>query len=287
MRHRRSLVRGYKRFENRSNYFRRMSKQDISLKTLVWGILWVSVILIGNTCNTVYGQGDSNPKIKVALIYTGTSPELIEFTEREIKEQLGADVELMVYKVPSVLEEVRNAGYVTAAPAAKMIRTYMEAVEAGADAVLSICSTMGDVAYSVQDVAKYLGVPIIIINEEMCREAVRKGNKIAVMATLPTSIAPTKNILARVSREMGKHVEVIEVLVDGAYGLDPEQFKTRMTEEAAKIADQVDVIVFSQGSMAYCEKLIADRFHKTVLSNPHYGAKALKAALVEKGMIAK
>jgi hypothetical protein len=60
-----------------------------------------------------------------------------------------------------------------------------------------------------------------------------------------------------------------------------------MTEEAAKIADQVDVIVFSQGSMAYRETLIADRFHKTVLSNPHYGAKALKAALVEKGRIAK
>ena len=84
---------------------------------------------------------------------------------------------------------------------------------------------------------------------------------------------------------MGKHVEVTEVLVDGAYGLDSEQFKSRMTEEAAKITDQVDVIVFSQGSMAYCEKLIADRFHKTVLSNPYYGAKALKAALVEKGKI--
>jgi len=260
-----------------------MSKQNCFRKTLVRVMFLVSAIF----CVTVYGQEESNPGIKVALIYTGTSPQLIEFTEREIREHLGADVELMIYKVPSVLEEVRKTGYVTAAPAAKMIRTYMEAVEAGADAVLSICSTMGDVAYSVQDVAKYLGVPIIIINEEMCREAVRKGNKIAVMATLPTSIAPTKNIIARVSREMGKHVEVTEVLVDGAYGLAPEQFKTRMTEEAAKIADQVDVIVFSQGSMAYCEKLIADRFHKTVLSNPHYGAKALKAALVEKGMIVK
>ena len=252
---------------------------------LVLAVLCVTTGFIGNTCATVFGQDDSLPKIKVALIYTGTSPELIEFTEREIREQLGDDVELMVYAVPSVLDEVRKAGYVTTVPAAKMIRTYMEAVEAGADAVLSICSTMGDVAYSMQDVAKYLGVPIIVINEEMCREAVRRGGKIAVMATLPTSIAPTKNIFTRVSREMGKQVEVIEVLVDGAYGLDREQFQARMLEEAAKIADQVDVIVFSQGSMAYCEKLIADQFHVTVLSNPHYGAKALKAALVEKGMI--
>ena len=263
------------------------SKQNFSQKTHVWVLFWVTMVFIGNTCPAVFGQGDSLPKIKVALIYTGTSPELIEYTEREIREQLGDDVGLMVYAVPSVLEEVRKVGYVTAAPAAKMIRTYMEAVEAGADAVLSICSTMGDVAYSVQDVAKYLGVPIVIVNEEMCREAVRRGEKIAVMATLPTSIAPTKNIIARVSREMGKQVAVIEVLVDGAYGLDREQFQARMLEEAAKIADQVDVIVFSQGSMAYCEKLIADQFHVTVLSNPHYGAKALKAALVEKGLFSK
>ena len=261
-----------------------MSKQNFSQKSLVWIMFWVSMIFIGSTCITVYGQSDSKPKIKVALIYTGTSPELIEYTEREIREQLG-DVELMTYAVPSVLEEVRKTGYVAAAPAAKMIRTYMEAVEAGADAILSICSTMGDVAYSAQDVAKYLGVPIVIVNEEMCREAVRRGKKIAVMSTLPTSIAPTKNIIARVSREMGKHVEVIEVLVDGAYGLDREQFMARMAEEAAKIADQVEVIVFSQGSMAYCEKMIADRFQVTVLSNPHYGAKALKAALADKGMI--
>ena len=250
-------------------------------------MFWVAMICIASSCHAVYGQGDSNPKIKVALIYTGTSPELIEYTEREIREQLGADVELMNYAVPSVLEEVRKTGYVTAAPAAKMIRTYMEAVEAGADAILSICSTMGDVAYSAQDAAKYLGVPIVIVNEEMCREAVRRGKKIAVMSTLPTSIAPTKNILARVSREMGKQVEVIEVLVDGAYGLDREQFQVRMTEEAAKVADKVDVIVFSQGSMAYCEKFIADQFHVTVLSNPHYGAIALKKALTEKGMIAE
>jgi len=218
------------------------------------------------------------------MIYTGTSPELME---RELREQLGTEVELMNYAVPAVLEEIRKNGYVTAAPAAKMIRTYMEAVEAGADAILSICSSVGDVVHSVQDVAKYLGVPIVTVNEEMCREAVRKGNKIALMATLPTSIEPTRNILFRVSREMGKHVEVVDVLVDGAYGLDREQFQSRMAEEAEKIADQVDVIIFAQGSMAYCEEWLAERFQKTVLSNPRYGVKALKAALMDKGLIEK
>jgi Asp/Glu/hydantoin racemase len=161
----------------------------------------------------------------------------------------------------------------------------MEAVEASADAMLSICSSVGDVVHSVQDLAKYIGVPIVMVNEEMCREAVRKGNKIAIMATLPTSIEPTKNIILRVAREMGKHVEVISVLVDGAYGLEQEQFKARLTTEADKIAGQADVIVFAQGSMAYCEKLVAERFKKTVLSNPYFGVKALKEALINKGLL--
>jgi Asp/Glu/hydantoin racemase len=260
-----------------------MNKQSFQQKSLVFVIILAMATSIFN----LYGQENQNRKIKVALIYTGTSPELVESVERELKEQLGAHVELMNYAVPSVLEEILKTGYVTVAPAAKMVRTYMEAVEAGADAILSICSSVGDVAHSVQDLAKYLGVPIVMVNEEMCREAVRKGNKIAVMATLPTSIDPTRNILLRVSREMGKHIEVITVLVDGAYGLDRKQFEARMAEEAEKVAGQVDVIVFAQGSMAYCEKLIADRFQKTVLSNPYFGAKALKAALIDKGLIVK
>jgi Asp/Glu/hydantoin racemase len=257
-----------------------MNRKSFQQKSLVLAI----ILAIATSIASLYGQPNPNQKIKVALIYTGTSPELVEYVEREIKEQLGENIELMNYAVPSVLEEIRKNGYVTAAPAAKMIRTYMEAVEAGADAILSICSSVGDVAHSVQDVAKFLGVPIVMVNEEMCREAVRKGNKIALMATLPTSIEPTRNILFRVAREMGKHVEVINVLVDGAYGLDQEQFKVRMAEEAEKIAGQVDVIIFAQGSMAYCEKFIAERFQKLVLSNPYYGAKALKAALVDKGL---
>ena len=256
-----------------------MNRQSFRQKSLVFVLILAAATSIVN----LYGQQDSRHQIKVALIYTGTSPELVEHVEREIREQLGAHVELMNYAVPSVLEEIRKKGYVTAAPAAKMIRTYMEAVEAGADAIMSICSSVGDVVHCVQDVAKYLGVPIVMVNEEMCREAVRKGNKIAVMATLPTAIEPTRNIILRVSREMGKHVEVINVWVEGAYGLDPEQFKTRMAAEAEKIAGQADVIVFAQGSMAYCEKFIADRVHKTVLSNPHFGVKAVKAALVDKG----
>ena len=54
--------------------------------------------------------------MKVGLIYTSTTPELIELVEQEVKKQLGGDVELYSLQDPSVLADVREAGYVTTAP---------------------------------------------------------------------------------------------------------------------------------------------------------------------------
>ncbi|HBE87125.1 MAG TPA: Asp/Glu/hydantoin racemase [Lachnoclostridium sp.] len=223
--------------------------------------------------------------MKIGLIYTSTTPELVEIVEKEVREQLGSEAELISFQDPTILAEVRKEGYVTAAPAARLIGMYMKAVEQGADAILNLCSSVGEVADCVQDAARYLGVPIVRVDEEMCREAVRLGRKIAVMATLPTTLEPTKRTVLRVAREMGKHVEMMEVLVDGAFGLDQGQFKVLMAEHAGKAAKEADVILFAQGSMAYCESYIADLYGKTVLSSPGFGAKALKAALISKGTL--
>ena len=148
---------------------------------------------------------------------------------------------------------------------------------------MNLCSSVGEVADAAQDIGKYTGVPIVRVDEEMCREAVRLGKRIGVMATLPTTLEPTKNTNLRVAREMNRHVELVDALVDGAFGLDQGQFKALMTEYAGKIADQVDVILFAQGSMAYCEEYIHEKYGKPVLSSPRFGAAALKEALIKKG----
>lgn len=223
--------------------------------------------------------------MKVALVYTSTTPELIELVEKEVGDVLPKETEVISYQDPSILAEVRDAGYVTAPPAARLVGMYMEAVCAGADAILNLCSSVGEVADAAQDIARYTGIPIVRVDEEMCREAVRQGKRIGVMATLPTTLNPTKNTILRVAREMNKHVELVDALVDGAFGLDQDQFKALMSEYAEKIADQVDVILFAQGSMAYCEEYIHEKYGKTVLSSPRFGAAALKEALVKKGLL--
>ncbi|HML33264.1 aspartate/glutamate racemase family protein [Sporomusa sphaeroides] len=223
--------------------------------------------------------------MKVALVYTSTTPELIELVEKEVRQLLPQGTEIISNQDPSILAEVREAGYVTAPPAARLVGMYMKAVSDGADAILNICSSVGEVADAAQDIAKYTGIPIVRIDEDMCREAVRQGVRIGVMATLPTTLTPTKNTILRVAREMNKQVELVDVLVDGAFGLDQKQFKELMTNYAAEISDRVDVILFAQGSMAYCEEYIHEKCGKPVLSSPRFGAAALKEALAKKGLL--
>lgn len=221
----------------------------------------------------------------VALVYTSTTPELIEFVEQEVRNVLPEDAKILSYQDPSILAEVREAGYVDAPAAARLVEMYMNAVKDGADAILNLCSSVGEVADAAQSMAKYIGIPIVRVDEEMCREAVRKGNKIAVMATLPTTLEPTKNTIRRVAREMGKQITLIDTLVEGAFGLDQSQFKSLMAEKAGEVTDKADVILFAQGSMAYCESFIEDKYNKTVLSSPRFGAVALRDALVAKGIL--
>lgn len=223
--------------------------------------------------------------MKVAVVYTSTTPELIELVEKELHKTVGEDVELISSSDPSILAEVREAGYVTAPATARLVSMFMDAVEQGADVVMNACSSVGDVADSAQDVAKLTGVPIVRIDEEMCRAAVRSGKRIGVMATLSSTLEPTKNTVLRVAREMGKRVELVDALLEGAFGLSPDEFKQRMLDKAGEIAQDVDVILFAQGSMAYCEQIIADTYHKEVVSSPRFGAIDVRKALEVKGLI--
>ena len=224
--------------------------------------------------------------MKAGIVYTSTTPELIAMLNSEVKQVLG-DVEIYEQQDPSILAEVREAGFVTAAPAARLVTMYMNAVREGCDAILNVCSSVGEVADAAQTIAEYTGIPIVRIDLEMCREAVRRaaeaGNRIGVMGTLATTMDPTIRTVERAARSMNRHPEIVPCLVEGAFGLDQEAFKKRMGESALSIADRVDVIVVAQGSMADCEEYIAELTGRCVLSSPHLGVLDLKKALESKG----
>ena len=223
--------------------------------------------------------------MKIGVVYTSTTPELIKLVEDELRAAIGSKAELISSSDPSILAEVRDSGWVTPQAAARLVSMYMDAVNAGADVILNACSSVGDVADAAQDIAKFTGVPIIPIDREMARQAVRSGSRIGVMATLSSTLEPTKNTILRAAREMGRRITLIDGLLDGAFGLSQDEFRRRMTDKACEIAGDVDVILFAQGSMAFCEGDVADACGKTVVSSPRFGALDVKRALEAKGLL--
>lgn len=225
--------------------------------------------------------------IKIGLVYTSTTPELIELVEKDVREALAGagEIELLSYQDPSILAEVRDHGYVTTKPAARLVAMFCRAMQDGVDAILNICSSVGEVADCAQDMARYMGAPIVRIDEEMCRDAARLGHRIGVLATLPTTLEPTMGTVSRTARAINRHPQIVPGLIDGAFGLDQDAFRAVMLEKALELKDQVDVLVFAQGSMAYCEDYIAQETGLPVLSSPRYGAAALKRALIELGKV--
>ena len=94
--------------------------------------------------------------MKAALVYTSTTPELIELVEKEVTRISEQMQRSSVCRTQAFWREVREAGYVTKTAAARLIGMYMEAVAQGADAILNICSSVGEVADSVQTAAATL-----------------------------------------------------------------------------------------------------------------------------------
>lgn len=221
--------------------------------------------------------------MKAGIVYTSTTPELIQCVNKEIRKNLGENIEILNYEDPSILAEVRENGYVTAGAAARLVAMFMQAVSDGADAVLNCCSSVGEAADAAAELGRYTGIPIVRIDEEMCREAVRLGSRIGVLATLPTTLEPTKNTILRAAREMNRRVTLVDGLVD-AFGADQIRFKELLTAKAGEIREQVDVILLCQGSMAYAEDIIHETYKLPVLSSPRFGAAALKKALEAKGL---
>ena len=216
--------------------------------------------------------------MKVGIVYTGTTSELEEDVERELKNRLGEAVELYVQKDPSIIKEINSEGYVTRQAAKRLVEMYLKATAADCDAILNACSSVGEVADACCGLASYLGVPIVRIDELMCREAIKRGERIGIMGTLPTTVE-------RLAREMGRRVQIVNILVEGAFGLDQVAFRKRLSDAVDKADKPVDVFILAQGSMAYAAGDLSERYHLPFLGSPYYGAIAMKEALKNKGII--
>ncbi|MFC8130851.1 aspartate/glutamate racemase family protein [Streptomyces sp. NPDC057302] len=153
----------------------------------------------------------------------------------------------------------------------------VRAVAEGADAVLCTCSTIGAVTEAR---AAAVGIPLVRVDRPMAAAAVAAGRRVAVVATLESTLGPTRALVEDEAARAGRPVDVTTVLVEGAW----ERFEAgdraghvRLIADAVDALEGVDAVVLAQASMAQA----AD--HATlavpVLSSPRPGLRAAVAVL--------
>jgi hypothetical protein len=151
-----------------------------------------------------------------------------------------------------------------------------QAVAGGARAVLCTCSTIGAVAEAS---AAGAGVPVLRVDRPMAAAAVAAGPRVAVLAALESTLAPTVVLIEEEARSAGRAVEVRTRLVDGAWSRfetgDTEGY-LRLVAEAADAVTGADVIVLAQASMAPARE--STRTAVPVLASPAPGLAAGAAA---------
>lgn len=217
--------------------------------------------------------------MKVATVYTSTTPQLIDMLNSSLTKQLeGIGAQILFYQDPSILQEARDNGHVTHGCSRRLLDLYEQAVKDGASIILSVCSSVGEVAKLAKPLYEMTGVRFVRIDEDMAMAAVGQAERIGVVATLPTTMRPTVGLVRDCAARQGKEVAVVEAPVDGAFGLDEEQFKQRLIQVGLSVKDQVDVLLFAQGSMSYAEEAVSEAVGLPVYSSIRFGAAAVAEA---------
>ncbi|MCE5343438.1 MAG: aspartate/glutamate racemase family protein [Eubacteriales bacterium] len=179
----------------------------------------------------------------------------------------------------SLLPEVRENGGLTKNVTRRICAYAVEAQQMGCDAILNQCSSVGEAV----DVARELiNIPYVKVDEPMAEKAAAIGGRIAVIATVPTTLGPSCRLVESAVRKLGTKAEVIPVYVDGAFDVllkqGSEAHNAMLINRIREVAKTADCIVLAQGSMVCVAPMLAD-MPVPVFTSPRLGIERMKDVL--------
>lgn len=190
----------------------------------------------------------------------------------------GADV--VNFVDDSILPQLRDNGGDVSQVEDRLLHYAEFAEQVGADAILSACSSVGEVAERMRE---RVSVPVVRIDDAMAEAAVARGGVIGVAATLPTTLEPTQRLIRAKASEQGRSVTIKSRLVDSAYQRlmagDPAGHDTLLAEALEAFAGEVDVVVLAQASMARVLDRLPEHLRERFLTSPRLAMEQVRAAL--------
>lgn len=209
---------------------------------------------------------------KVAVLHTSFVFVTVEPVINDLLAELLPGAEVIHFVDSDVLAQVGRDGGITEQSTQRMVHLAEAAEAAGVDAIFSACSSLGP----TMDVAKQtVRTPIIKIDDAMALKAATSGTDIGVLATLPTTLDPTSDLVLAKAAEVGRTVSIHQRLAEGAFDVlmsgDRDRHDDMVSHEAAELAKEVDLIVLAQASMARLAPRLSEETGLPVLASPRMG----------------
>ena len=184
---------------------------------------------------------------RVAFLHTGA---VVIAPVAELAREFLPGVDTVNYLDDRIVADLRDESR-AAGVAARVAELVRAAKTAGADAVMLTCSSISQLAVTTAD---EVGIPVLRIDEAMADEAVATGDRIAVLATLPTTLEPTLALIGERADLAGARPTVVSEVIDGAFaavsGGDRASHDRLVADAITRVAADADVVVLAQASMA-------------------------------------
>lgn len=160
----------------------------------------------------------------------------------------------------------------------KIFHYVFSSQEMGASAVLLTCSSISPCADVVRPL---VDIPVFKIDKPMIEKAIQTGSRIGVVATIPTTLNPTKSFIIEESRKKKKKTMITDILCDDAFNAllagRIEEHDESVISAIKKLAGEVDVIVLAQVSMARIVPQVEKSIEIPILSSGRTGIEQLKS----------
>lgn len=161
------------------------------------------------------------------------------------------DVEIVHFVEESMIREVMKNGGPSPDINARIAGYVQAAEKAGCAIFMTACSSIGA---SVEQCQFLTRMPVTRIDEAMVEEAIEKGPRIAVLATVETTLKPTLEYIERKAHASGKQITVVPTLMAEAFKSllagDNETHDRIVSAGLHEALGTADVVVLAQASMA-------------------------------------
>lgn len=170
----------------------------------------------------------------------------------------------------SLLRMILEAKGLTPAIYRRVCADLVSAEQAGADLVVMTCSSSSP---CVDPARSMLTIPIVKVDEPMVDRALTLGRRIGVLATAPTTIGPSVDLIRLRAKADAKDVEIDPLLCQEAYAAmlsgDMVQHNAILKASLKRLMNDNDVVILAQASMAgLLNDFGEDEMITPVLSSP-------------------